>query len=287
VNGGDVGLTITEFKGAENDFCQRASSVVIDGGEVAVTTVNASGGSPTTECYIDPSIPDVWYSVDGTGDVLEATACSSEFYYFTMALFQGSCTDLKCVGTASSDTCATLRFQSVIGETYRILFQAFAESGTDILSLSVNTSSVEAPNNDLCSNAELIDPSSNITIFGSTTDALQDFYEEDACWGVSTGRDVWYKVVGNSAGMLASLCNPETDFDSQLSIYSSSDEDESCSTLECVTTNDDACGGSGSQVWWLTEQDRVYLIRVHGYGDSFGNFALTVREQGDEVVGRS
>jgi hypothetical protein len=285
--GGDVGLTITEFEGAENDFCQRASSVMIDGGEVAVTTVDASGGSPSTECYIDPSIPDVWYSVDGTGDVLEATACSSEFYYFTMALFQGSCTELNCVGTASSDRCATLRFQSVIGETYRILFQSFAESGTGILSLSVNTSSVEAPNNDLCSNAELIDPSSNITIFGSTTDALQDIYEEDACWGVSTGRDVWYKVVGNSAGMLASLCNPETDFDSQLSIYSSSDEDESCSTLECVTTNDDACGGSGSQVWWLTEQDRVYLIRVHGYGDSFGNFALTVSEQGDEVVGRS
>jgi hypothetical protein len=32
----------------------------------------------------------------------------------------------------------------------------------------------------------------------------------------------------------------------------------SCSDLECVVTNDDACG-LASQVWWLAEQDTVYL----------------------------
>jgi hypothetical protein len=29
----------------------------------------------------------------------------------------------------------------------------------------------------------------------------------------------------------------------------------------------------------------LYLIRVHGFANSFGNFALTVREQVDELIG--
>jgi hypothetical protein len=65
--GGDFGLTIPEFEGAENDFCQRTSIVVIDNREAAGTTVGASGGSPSNECFTDPSIPDVWYFVDGNG----------------------------------------------------------------------------------------------------------------------------------------------------------------------------------------------------------------------------
>jgi hypothetical protein len=283
---GDVGLTISEFEGAENDFCQVASNVAIGGGEVVGSTVGASGGSISNECYFDPSTPDVWYFVDGTGDVLQATACSSEFTQFTMSVLQGTCTENHCIANAISNTelCMTVRFQSVIGETYFILFQALPESDTGTFSVSVNTSTVEGPENDLCSDAELVDPTRNVTIFGSTTEAITDFYE-DVCWGASTSRDLWYKVVGNGAGMLASLCNPQTDFDSKLSIYSSSNENGSCSTLDCVASSDDACGGSGSQVWWLTEPDKIYLIRVHGFGYSFGNFALTIREQADELLG--
>jgi hypothetical protein len=88
--------------------------------------------------------------------------------------------------------------------------------------------------------------------------------------------------------MLASLCSPETDFDTQLSIYSAIKNDGSCSSLdslECVATNDEACGGSSSQVWWPTEQDVVYLIRVHGFANSFGNFSLTVRQQAEQLIG--
>jgi hypothetical protein len=284
--GGDVGLTITEVEGPENDFCQRASNVVIDGGEISGMIVGASGGTTNNGCYFDPSTPDVWYFVDGTGDVLQATACSSEVSFFYMTVLQGTCIESQCIATAYSDTetCATVLFQSDAGETYHILFQAFSESDAGVFSLSVNTSSVKGPENDLCSSAEPIDLSLNTTIFGSTTDAIQDVYE-DACSWQSTSRDLWYQVVGNGVGMLASLCSPETDFDTQLSIYSSINDDGSCSALECVATNDEACGGSASQLWWPTVQDKVYFIRVHGFADSVGNFALTVREQSEELIG--
>jgi hypothetical protein len=110
----------------------------------------------------------------------------------------------------------------------------------------VNTSSIEAPVNDLCSNAQVVVPGRNATIFGSTAGALYDSYE-DACSGLSDSRDRWYKVTGNGARMLASVCNPETNFDSQPSIYSSIEADGSCSNMESVATNDEACGGSASQ----------------------------------------
>jgi hypothetical protein len=87
---------------------------------------------------------------------------------------------------------------------------------------------------DLCSKA--IDPSQNTTSVGSIADAIQDFYLDTCLGEISGSRDLWYQVVGNGAGILASLCNPETDFDSQLSIYSSIDADESSSTLECLVT---------------------------------------------------
>jgi hypothetical protein len=286
--GGDVGLTITEFEGPDNDFCQLASNVSVDGGEVVGTIAGASGGTASNGCFIDPSFQDVWYFVDGTGDVLQATACSNELSFFSMFVSQGNCTESLCIATVSSETevlCATVRFQSVIGETYHIVLQALPESEAGEFSLSVNTTSLETLGNDFCSNAELIDPSLNTTIVGSTSDTIQEPFE-DSCSGLSTTRDLWYQVVGNGAGTLASLCNPETDFDTQLSIYSTLDADGSCSDLECVATNDDACLGTSSQVWWLSEQDKVYLIRVHGFGDSFGNFALTVREQADELTGR-
>jgi hypothetical protein len=283
--GGDVGLTITEIESVvENDFCQRASNIAIDGEEVAGTTAGASGGSPSNQCYIDPSIPDVWYFFDGSGDVLEATACSNEFSYSTMAVLQGNCTDSYCIASVSSDTeaCATVQFRSVIGEPYRIIFQTSSDSGNGNFTLSVSSSSEQGPENDLCSSAQLIDPSRNTTTVGSTADAIPDFYDGDTCLGQSTSRDLWYQVVGTGDGILASLCSQETDFDTQLSVYSSTDG--SCSSLECVVTNDDSCG-LASQVWWLAEEDTVYFIRVDGFAGSFGNFALNVRNQVDEFPG--
>jgi hypothetical protein len=132
--GGDVGLTISEFEGAENDFCQHAFNMVVDSGEVGVTTVGAIGGSYSNDCFLDPTIPDVWYSVNGTGDILPTTACSNEFTFVSMSILQGNCTDNKCIATATSDTeaCAIARFQSVIGETYHIILQALSESGVDV-----------------------------------------------------------------------------------------------------------------------------------------------------------
>jgi hypothetical protein len=185
---------------------------------------------------------------------------------------------------SETETCATGRFHTGTGKPHLFLFQASSEADAGVFSLSVNTSTVTGPENDLCSNAEPIDLTLTMTILGSTKDAIQGLHD-DVCTGQSTSRDRWYQVVGNGVGMLASLCSPETDFDTQLSIYSAIKDDGSCSTLECVATNDEACGVFSSQVWWPTEQDVVNLIRVHGFANSFGNFSLEITREKIGLIG--
>ncbi|KAG7369078.1 hypothetical protein IV203_031821 [Nitzschia inconspicua] len=277
---GEIGLKVTEFETFEMDFCEGARNVEIDGEEISGTTVGASGSTRDTSCGFSTYLPDVWYTVQGTGDVLWATACSTEFN-FSISVLEGNCTDLRCIGTRSFETCTNVGFLSVLGETYFILIQATEASLTGVFTLSVNASSAEALGNDLCSGAIPIDPSSNSIILGSTWGAITDSSIEDTCFTVPHWGDQWYMVTGskNNSIISASLCSPETDFDTQLSIYTSLDDDGSCSNLECVTTNDDGCGSPASRATWRTEEDKVYLIRVHGYGDGMGNFALTVLEQ--------
>jgi hypothetical protein len=207
---GDIKLTVTEFEGIENDFCQAASSVAIDCGEIEGTTVGAYMGSQRNDCYNDLYPPDVWFFVDGTGDVLQATACSSKVTLFSIFILEGNCTDSICIGNASSETesCATVQFQSVLEETYYIIFKASNESDTGTFFLSVNTTSAEARRNNLCSNTELINPIRNTTNYGSTTDAIQDSDKEDAVVGEFIGWDLWYQIVGNGVGILVLLFFP-------------------------------------------------------------------------------
>jgi hypothetical protein len=55
-------------------ICQRESSIAIDGGDVAVTTAGASGGSP------------MWYFFGGSGGALEAPLSKDQKMFSTLAL---------------------------------------------------------------------------------------------------------------------------------------------------------------------------------------------------------
>jgi hypothetical protein len=278
---GEIGLTVTEFETVANDFCQGASKIEINAGNVTGTTIGASGGTPYNDCYYGIESPNVWYYIEGTGEILLVNVCSEEFNW-TVSVLGGNCSVLVgCIGNyyGGFDSCTSIRFQSVIGKIYYIFIQGLDATQSGSFVLSVATSSVAALANDFCSVAELIDL--NSTILGSTTEALRDLSVEDTCFTSSAGGDLWYKVVGRESTLIASTCGQATDFDSQISVYTSLQEDGSCSNLECVATNDDECNGIASKVVWFAEQDKVYFIRVHGFASSVGNFSLTVQEQQD------
>ena len=114
------------------------------------------------------------------------------------------------------------------------------------------------------------------------------------------GPGVWYTVIGTGARMTASTCWYGTDYDTAISVYTSSrrrdlkKEDDNtvgasggsggCSSLQCVNANDDASGNFGScrinslysRVQWESVRGETYYILVHSFNNRVGNFDLNV-----------
>ncbi|KAL3918215.1 MAG: hypothetical protein SGILL_004343 [Bacillariaceae sp.] len=279
---GVVGLAVDELETVSNDFCQNAAGLELNS-EVNGTTVGANGGTPYNECSFGVNGPDIWYSFEGNGDVVLLSVCSDEFSW-TVSVFNGNCGALECVGNFGYDLCASIRFRSVAGETYYILMQGTDESQAGSFQLSLTSTTDAAVEGDACNGAIFFDLESDEgPILGSTSEAIQDLTIEDTCFSITAAGDVWYKVIVPEGGVtvVADTCDPVTDFDSQLSVFSPLADDGSCFMLECVTTNDDGCSesGNGSRVIWTAEAGKEYFIRVHGYDVSAGNFALAVQQQ--------
>jgi hypothetical protein len=91
----------------------------------------------------------------------------------------------------------------------------------------------------------------------------------ESCGSVqSFAPGLWYSVVGNGTGVEVSVCEPEADFDVQISVYTGLD----CKNLVCLAASDSAC-----KLDWVGEEGKTYYIRVHGTGGQIGNFDLSVR----------
>ncbi|MCB9855564.1 MAG: hypothetical protein H6818_07725 [Phycisphaerales bacterium] len=137
------------------------------------------------------------------------------------------------------------------------------------------------PANDMCANAEAM--SIGATVTGYTISATP---ETLGTCGTSdgTGGAVWYSVIGDGTTLTATTCNPGTDFDTKLRVYT-----DGCATLTCVGGNDDqsgafdaACDSTGtgfnraSTFSWCSTNGVEYLILVHGFSTAEGNFEMTV-----------
>jgi len=131
--------------------------------------------------------------------------------------------------------------------------------------LSVDASAVP-PANDICANAILVTVGS--TVAGSTTDATSDVVLT-GCQNGQGAPGVWYKVVGTGGFISAHTCNPGTDYDTQISVFSGS-----CAALTCVVADDLSCGTAAATGWFST-MGTTYFIVVHGSFDT-GNFELSI-----------
>ena len=140
------------------------------------------------------------------------------------------------------------------------------------------------PFNDLCDDAELLlfDDSPTVTIDGDTADGATDDPENDTC-GNSSAPGLWYAVEGTGDWLNATTC-AQAQYDTRLSVFGlpggvdDIDIDNPCAELTCLTQNDDACGLQ-STVRWLSEEDGLYYILVHGYNTQAGVFSLTVERE--------
>ncbi len=129
----------------------------------------------------------------------------------------------------------------------------------------------QPPTNDTCETAELLTVGQ--TLIGSTSLASADI--PPFCEVALGAQDVWYKIVGNGNYLAVSLCNPETNFDTTLSLYCGE-----CVDPFCVDGDDDFCGNppGHSRISWCSNPGTEYLIRVSGF-ESAGTFEMTVSDE--------
>ena len=76
-------------------------------------------------------------------------------------------------------------------------------------------------------------------------------YAAQSCADESAHFGLWYQIVGSGIGITATTCVEETDFDTQISVYTGS-----CDALQCLVGNDDvgAVSTLGLGFWKETEK---------------------------------
>jgi subtilisin-like proprotein convertase family protein len=121
---------------------------------------------------------------------------------------------------------------------------------------------------------------------GSTLGGAVDPLVAGGFCGTSiTAPGAWYSVIGNGNNFVASTCEADgagsADYDTKISVFCLGCD---AATLTCVDGNDDSpnCGFPEfkSTIEFCTEPGAEYLILVHGFGSSVGNFELAVDDTG-------
>ena len=93
------------------------------------------------------------------------------------------------------------------------------------------------------------------------------------------GRGVWYKLLGNNEVWTIDTCSG-ADFDTQISVYEGScDDDEnegndtgSTNNLVCVASNDQYCDDLAG-VTFFAKSNVQYYVYIHGWRDESGEFS--------------
>ena len=216
--------------------------------------------------------PGLWFSVIGTGGVLEATTCGSSLDLDTqISVFGNTCDELQCIGGTGQDyPCGdngSVSWQTEKDEIYNIYVSGRSSRVGDFV-LTIN----EVPEQDgfSCDGSLPLEIGSS-TFQSNTTLATSESI--DLCTGTSAVRGVWHEFVGTGMTMKISVCNEETDFDARISLFTGS-----CNGLSCVAYTQSVCG-ENDEILITTHVGVTYYLYIHGSDSvSIGNYLLTMEE---------
>jgi hypothetical protein len=266
-----------------NDLCDNAVTVTC-GQTVTGNTNNSTIDTPPA-CGLNFPRFGVWYRFVGTGQAVTLSTCNATTNYDSqIGVFSGSCSALTCVAGNDNDAActaggrkSTVTFNSTAGTTYYIWVTG-AVSARGNFSLSISCAGSVGVANDACANA--ISMSCNSTVSGATTGATSDAVGT-CTTTLNTAPGVWYSFVGNGASVTVSTCNPGTNYDTKLGVFSGS-----CGALTCIGGNDDTTApecvlpatgfNRKSRVTFQSTAGTTYYVLVTGFGTAAGNFELSV-----------
>jgi hypothetical protein len=275
------GLSVESFEPVANDKCDSPLPISGDGTPIAGSTLDATIDFNVPDCQtsdISQPQPGVWYLVVGSGEKMIASTCNNVTNFATeisIYLASDACdTTLTCVTTSRKQFCgdfkAAVFWESVLDQQY-LVYVTGSDYGVvpniGLFELSISNFVTEA--NDLCIDAVPLDLTTKSVVRGSTALATAD---PSCSSSITETPGVWYSITGTGGSLLASTCNPQTAFDTQVSIFTGSCPDN----LVCVVSDDNSCGTQSSAAW-ATDLNTNYYILVHGGRvSSVGDFVLTV-----------
>jgi hypothetical protein len=274
-NPSDFVISVEDIVPDSPATCDEAIAVIVDsesyavGSTAGVDSMNATTNVPCSKSS-QVGFAGVYYKVVATGGALTASTCMDGTDFATnISVFSGSCGSPECPDDLSLATCDGVRsvasWFSIEGQTYYIYVHGATNEDSGRFALRVRQGGFKVAN-DFCSTAQEVVVGS--TVSGSTSNATLD--PIDLCETEETSPGVWYKLIGDSRSLSASLCGDGTTFDTQIRIYRGE-----CSSLQCVGFNDDSCG-TKSELTWMTEDGIQYYVHVSGFKDQAGDFDLLV-----------
>lgn len=251
------------------------------GGASGVYCGVANTGSPThADWYSFSPFVDGLYTITSTND--------PELTDTRLKLWDGNtgCDSLICINADddNGDGFTSLLTECLsAGSLYYIEWDDRWSSDGFEWEITLDTAiSCEPPHNDTCAAAMSVS-------IGSLTPGTNIFATDNdppLCGTVmdSMSGGLWFSLMGNGMTLTASTCNPGTDFDTQLSVYTGD-----CGVLTCIDGNDDQPGpldeacdvlnifeNRASTVEWSSEDGVIYFIYVSGWGTKTGFFELSV-----------
>jgi hypothetical protein len=135
--------------------------------------------------------------------------------------------------------------------------------------------------NDECQGAISLQTDGSIQL-GFTTRASVDTNVTTSCLEgdeVVTAPSVWYTFTGTGQELFVTTCHA-TDFDTKLSLYTSTSSGSSCGALDldlqCVASNDDGSCGLQSNIYFDSLANQTYYVLVHAYLNETGTFGISV-----------
>ena len=217
--------------------------------------------------------PGLWFSVVGTGQMLEASTCGSLLDLDTqISVFGNSCDSLECIGGTGQDIpCGdngSVSWQTEMGEVYNIYVSGRSSRVGDFV---LNIDEVPVADGFTCDGSLPLELGSTSFQSNTTTAPSESV---NLCTGSRAVRGAWHTFVGTGMTMKISVCNDETDFDARVSLFTGS-----CGELSCAAHTQSICG-ENDEILVTTHVGMNYYLFVHGSDSvSIGNYLLTIEEE--------
>lgn len=248
---------------AESAFSQIdcSSASTLQCGSPWSMTINAGVGNDNTS-YCG-------FQNEGNESYFVFAPATSGNYFVSVEEFGGNATayemrygeclgnNWNCLGIYSGNA-STDFIYLVTGHTYVFCIDLQQSTSSFGGAISIQCP-IPAPSNDDCSGA--LNLSCGNSVSGTLNGATPD--NAPSCLASGNGEDgVWYVFAGNNSYVTLSTCGNQTQFDSQISVYTGD-----CSNLTCVAANDDnplcELNGNSSYISFNALSGLNYFVRVH------------------------